>query len=189
MEKQEKSSKKPHNRKKSISNSLMHIEEYKKIKEIIGKESDINQQIHEFEKDLLKNFNEIINATEQYAQQLKNISERIKPDDKSNNGKIYKIISDLLTNSTTDIINTLKEFKKQDSTNIYEDYKKKFGKSSDLFDEKMKMLDDTRTAYFEEIKKYEQYLVKKELGLIENNNETDGNKKEKKKKDKYKEKN
>ena len=189
MEKQEKNSKKPHNRKKSISNSLMHIEEYKKIKEIIGKESDINQQIHEFEKDLLKNFNEIINATEQYAQQLKNISERLKSDDKSNNGKIYKIISDLLTNSTTDIINTLKEFKKQDSTNIYEDYKKKFGKSSDLFDEKMKMLDDTRTAYFEEIKKYEQYLIKKELGLIENNNETDGNKKEKKKKDKYKEKN
>jgi hypothetical protein len=53
----------------------------------------------------------------------------------------------------------------------------------------MKMLDDTRTAYFEEIKKYELYLVKKELGLIEINNQTDGNKKDKKKKDKNKEKN
>jgi hypothetical protein len=80
------------------------------------------------------------------------------------------------------MINNLKEFKKQDNSNIYEDYKKKFDKSNDLFDEKMKMLNDTRTAYFEEIKKYELYLIKKELGMLENNNENDVNKKDKKRK-------
>ena len=189
MEKQEKSSKKQQkssNRKRSINNTLMHIEEYKKIKEIIRKESEVNKKIHSFEEDLLDNFNDIIIATEEYADKLKNISEKFKSDEKSNNGKIYNILYDLLKDTITSMIKVSKEFKKQDCTNIYEDYKQKFDKSNDLFDEKMKMLDDTKAAYFEEIKKYEQYLVKKELGLIENNNETDGNKKEKKKKDKNK---
>ena len=189
MEKQEKSSKKQQkssNRKRSINNTLMHIEEYKKIKEIIRKESEVNKKIHSFEEDLLENFNDIIVATEEYTEKLKNISEKFKSDEKSNNGKIYNILYDLLKDTITSMIKVSKEFKKQDCTNIYEDYKQKFDKSNDLFDEKMKMLDDTKAAYFEEIKKYEQYLVKKELGLIENNNETDGNKKEKKKKDKNK---
>ena len=39
-----------------------------------------------------------------------------------------------------------------------------------------------RRAYFEEIKKYELYLIKKELGMLENNNENDVNKKDKKRK-------
>ena len=169
MEKQEKSSKKQQkssNRKRSINNTLMHIEEYKKIKEIIRKESEVNKKIHSFEEDLLENFNDIIVATEEYTEKLKNISEKFKSDEKSNNGKIYNILYDLLKDTITSMIKVSKEFKKQDCTNIYEDYKQKFDKSNDLFDEKMKMLDDTKAAYFEEIKKYEQYLVKKELGLI-----------------------
>ena len=186
MEKQEKSNKKSNNKLKLLHNSLMHIEEYKKLKDFIIKEFEKNNEIHNFEGYILDIYEEIQNATYEYTDKLRNITQKLKPDTKTNEGKTQKIIYDILTDISKILDKSMTEFSNQKDSETYEEYKNAFYESNNDFDEKIKLFDEKRRAYFEEIQKYELYLIKKELGMLENNNENDINKKDKKKKDKGK---
>lgn len=182
MEKQEKSNKKSNNKLKLFHNSLMHIEEYKKLKDFIIKEFERNNEIHNFEGYILDIYEEIQNATYENTDKLRNITQKLKPDTKTNEGKTQKIIYDILTDISKLLDKSMTEFNNQKDSETYEEYKNAFYESNNDFDEKIKVFDEKRRAYFEVIKKYELYLIKKELGMLENNNENDVNKKDKKRK-------
>ena len=190
MEKSSKKSKhKTLNFKKHINPLLMSIEEYNKAMEVIPKEIEKNKEFHEFEEKILKVYEEIKSATNEYCEKMKDISKQLNPNEKNTEGKIQKMIYDALTNVSEAIYATIKRFeddkKNNINTKIYEDYNSIFDSFNKEYSQKIEILDKTRKSYLNEAVKYEAYLINKELGLLESINNNENNKKEnKKKKDK-----
>ena len=194
MESKEKPFKKYRNKtinyKKNVNPLLMHVEEYSKAMDIINKEINKNKEMHDFEDIIFDTFTEIKNATNEYCEKMREISKDLSPNDKNGEGRIQKFIFDILTNIANFMSKAVEKFEGERKINtiakVYEEYKKNIEDLNKKFTEKIEILNDSKKNYFEEINKYEEFLIKKDLGVL---NENETNKKEKKKKDKNKDKN
>ena len=178
------------NYKKFVNLLLTNIEEYNRAMNLIPKELDKNNEMRDLEVKLFDIYEEIKMATNEYCEKLRQISKELNPNEKNNEGKIQKVIYDILIYSIEELEIAMKSFKKKKSQNYkkfdeyniqFEDFNKELVNNIELFDSK-------RKEYIEEMKKYEAYLINKELGS-QDNIENDNNKKENKKKDKNKDKN
>ena len=178
------------NYKKFVNPLLTNIEEYNRAMNLIPKELDKNNEMRDLEEKLFDIYEEIKMATNEYCEKLRQISKELNPNEKNNEGKIQKVIYDILIYSIEELEIAMKSFKKKKSQNYkkfdeyniqFEDFNKELVNNIELFDSK-------RKEYIEEMKKYEAYLINKELGS-QDNIENDNNKKENKKKDKNKDKN
>ena len=178
------------NYKKFVNPLLTNIEEYNRAMNLIPKELDKNNEMRDLEEKLFDIYEEIKMATNEYCEKLRQISKELNPNEKNNEGKIQKVIYDILIYSIEELEIDIKSFKKKKSQNYkkfdeyniqFEDFNKELVNNIELFDSK-------RKEYIEEMKKYEAYLINKELGS-QDNIENDNNKKENKKKDKNKDKN
>ena len=193
MESKEKPIKKIRNKtinynKKNVNPLLMHIEEYSKAMDIINKEINKNKEMHEFEDVIFDTFTQIKEVTNEYCDKMREISKDLSPNDKNCEGRIQKLIFDILTNFANIMSKSIEKFEadRKMSIIVYEEYKKNIEDLNSKFSEKIEKLNVLKRNYFEEINKYEEFLIKEDLGLL---NENETNKKEKKKKDKNKEKN
>ena len=179
------------NYKKFVNPLLTNIEEYNRAMNLIPKELDKNNEMRDLEEKLFDIYEEIKMATNEYCEKLRQISKELNPNEKNNEGKIQKVIYDILIYSIEELEIAMKSFKKKKRQNYkkfdenkikqFEDFNKELVNNIELFDSK-------RKEYIEEMKKYEAYLINKELGS-QDNIENDNNKKENKKKDKNKDKN
>ena len=178
------------NYKKFVNPLLTNIEEYNRAMNLIPKELDKNNEMRDLEEKLFDIYEEIKMATNEYCEKLRQISKELNPNEKNNEGKIQKVIYDIIIYSIEELEIAMKSFKKKKSQNYkkfdeyniqFEDFNKELVNNIELFDSK-------RKEYIEEMKKYEAYLINKELGS-QDNIENDNNKKENKKKDKNKDKN
>ena len=178
------------NYKKFVNPLFINIEEYNRAMILIPKELDKNNEMRDLEEKLFDIYEEIKMATNEYCEKLRQISKELNPNEKNNEGKIQKVIYDILIYSIEELEIAMKSFKKKKSQNYkkfdeyniqFEDFNKELVNNIELFDSK-------RKEYIEEMKKYEAYLINKELGS-QDNIENDNNKKENKKKDKNKDKN
>lgn len=189
MEKSNKKAKhKTLNFKKHINPLLMNIEEYNKAMEIIPRELENNKVYHELEEKIYTICDEVKNATTEYCEKIKEISKKLEPNEKNNEGKIQKMIYEGLTNVCESIYVMIKKFEedKNKFNFSYEVYNSKLESFNKEYSQKIEILNNTRKSYLNEAVKYEAYLINKELGLFESiNNDNENNKKDnKKKKDK-----
>ena len=171
--------------KKNKNNSFIFPEEYIKM-------LDKNKTLMEFGEKIYNLYSEIKNATREYCEKLNQITKQLNPNTQNNIGILQKIINDILINSTNAIDKAINLFEQEKNTNInlnfFEDYKNKIDEFKKEYQEKSEVLNITKKAYFEEMNKYEVYLINKELKLDEKTNDNENNIKDNKKKDKKKDK-
>ena len=172
--------------KKNINPLYLSIEEYAKIMDIIPKEVEKNKEINSFEETISNIYEEINNAIIEFYEKMRQISKKLNPNDNDNEGKLQKIINNILVNGSDALENIAQRFENDKENNkIYTDYYKKLEEFYKKVTDKIDDYDKKRKLYLEEVSKYEAYLVNKVLGLLESKNENENNKKEnKKKKDK-----
>lgn len=157
---------------------LKGIEEYQSYFDIIQKENETNEEIHKIELNLFNIYNKIISATNEYTKKIEQINENLKPNESSYEGRIQKIMYDILNN----ISNALKNIFNKIS--YIKDHEKNKSKGTDGLKknkdelvqkllEKIQEFKQQRNAYIEEMNNYEIYLVQKELGSIGIDDEKD----------------
>ena len=169
--------------KKNINPLLMSIEEYSKIMDIIPKEIEKNKEIHSFEETISNIYDEINNTINDFCDKMRQISKKLNPSDDDNEGKLQKIINNILISGSDALEKSVKRFEndKENNSKINTDYEEFYKSITGKIDD----YDKKRKLYLEEVSKYEAYLINKELGLLDIKNENENNKKEnKKKKDK-----
>ena len=172
--------------KKTVNPLYMSIEEYAKIMDIIPKEVEKNKEILLFEEKISNIYEEINNAIIEFCDKMRQISKKLNPNDDDNEGKLQKIINNILINGSDALENIVQRFEKDKENNkINTDYNKMLEEFYKNVTDKIDDFDKKRKLYLEEVSKYELYLINKELGLLEPKNENENNKKDnKKKKDK-----
>ena len=164
-----KTNKKSIHKSKNKQNTLSKINEYNQIYKITEKEIENSKILSETEKLISNIYEEIKNATKEYQLKILDICKQLKPDENTFEGKIQKIIFDILKDISHNLhyikqkINQNKDdisFENNDITQKSEELKE------DLMD-KLQNFDEIRKSYKQEINKYEAYLINKELGLKE----------------------
>lgn len=175
------------NFKKFINPSLADVEEYNKAMDVIPKEIEKNNELRDFEEKMYDIYNSLKAATNNYCDEIRNIAKELNPNDKEYSGKIQKVIYDIIINIVEELESAIKKFKKDKSKNyqMFEEYIIPIDNFNKEIINKIEQFISDRKDYFEEMKKYEAFLINKELGLLDNK-ENDNNKKEKKKKHKDK---
>ena len=181
---------KSNNYRKYMNPLLTYLEEYQKAMYLIPNEIDKNNNIKEFEVKIFGIYESIKNVTNEYCEKLKQISKELNPNDKEYEGKIQKVIYDILSNSVEELEKAIKSFNdnKNKIFKMFDENCVQIENFSKEFDNKLESFDSNKKDYLEEMKKYEAYLINEELGLIDNI-ENDNDKKDKKKKEKNKDKN
>jgi len=159
------------------SNSIIKgIEEYQSCFDIIKMENETNEYIHKIAENLFNIYDKIVSATNEYTNKIDQIYENLKPNENSYEGRIEKIMYNILSNiskSLKIIFNKIHYIKNGFNSEEIDGLNKK---KKDLVEEllqKIHKFKQQRNLYIEEIKNYEIYLVKKELGLIETNERKD----------------
>ena len=187
-----KTNKKSVHKSKSKKSPLNTNEIYK----IAEKEIENSKKLSETEKLLTIIYKEIKNATKEYQQKLLNICSKLKPDENTFDGKIQKIISDILQDISNNINFIMKKINENKDDISYEnnDITQKAEELEESLIDKIQNYDENKKLYEKEINHYEAYLINKELGLLKKDkdgkdiNGSKENKKDKKEKDKDKDK-
>ena len=162
-----KTNKKSIHKSKNKQNTLSKINEYNQIYKITEKEIENSKILSETEKLLSIIYEEIKNATKEYELKLLNICKQLKPDETTFEGKIQKIIFDILK----DISNNIRYIRQkliENKDDISFENNDITQKSEDLEEglmNKIQNFDEIRKSYRQEINIYEAYLINKELGL------------------------
>lgn len=152
---------------KNKQNPFSKINEYNQIYKITEEEIERSKKLNETEKLLSIVYGEIKNATKEYQLKLLNICKQLKPDENTFEGKIQKIISDILkdiSNNIRYIIHKIDENKDDISFENNDITQKSEDLEEGLMD-KIQKFDEIRKSYQKEINIYETYLINKELGL------------------------
>ena len=162
-----KTNKKSIHKSKNKQNTMSKINEYNQIYKITEKEIENSKILSETEKLLSIIYEEIKNATKEYELKLLNICKQLKPDETTFEGKIQKIIFDILK----DISNNIRYIRQkliENKDDISFENNDITQKSEDLEEglmNKIQNFDEIRKSYRQEINIYEAYLINKELGL------------------------
>ena len=101
------------NYKKFVNPLLTNIEEYNRAMNLIPKELDKNNEMRDLEEKLFDIYEEIKMATNEYCEKLRQISKELNPNEKNNEGKIQKVIYDILIYSIEELEIAMKSFKKK----------------------------------------------------------------------------
>ena len=158
---------------KNRQNLLSTINEYNQIYKITEEEIKSSKILSETEKLLSIVYGEIKNATKEYQLKLLNICKQLKPDENTFEGKIQKIISDILKDISNNIryITHKIDENKDDISFENNDLTQKSEDLEEGLMDKIQKFDDIRKSYQKEINNYEIYLINKELGLNKNVND------------------
>ena len=158
---------------KNRQNLLSTINEYNQIYKITEEEIKSSKILSETEKLLSIVYGEIKNATKEYQLKLLNICKQLKPDENTFEGKIQKIISDILKDISNNIryITHKIDENKDDISFENNDLTQKSEDLEEGLMDKIQKFDEIRKSYQKEINNYEIYLINKELGLNKNVND------------------
>ena len=162
-----KTNKKSIHKSKNTQNPLSTINEYNQIYKITEKEIENSKILSETEKLLSYIYGEIKNATKEYKLKILNICKQLKPDENTFEGKIQKIIYDILKDISNNIHYILQKINenKDDITFESNDITQKSEDLEQNLMNKIQDFDEISKSYKQEINNYEAYLINKELGL------------------------
>ena len=181
MEKPNKSKKKMNSFNKNNEDSNIEIPKF-------PNELEKNIQIRETQEKLINVYEKMKIATDEYCQKIKDISKSLNPTIDNLEGKLQKIIFDLLNNISEMMKKIITKFEKKKINfsfkDMIESLRSKLDNFNKEYDEDLNILELIKKQYFDELNKYEIFIIKKELGLLESKNDNEINKKENKKKDK-----
>ena len=150
------------------------------IKQIISSQSDEINKIQEVLSNTIDIYKEYINLSQEFSKNLENLAMKLKPDDKTFEGRLIQVFQGTLlfnSNSLNDmIVGMNKVFNDKKNKDII-DYAgvEAFENITQVYFEQYNKTMDSYKVYESDAEFYENYLINKELGLINEDNKNDTN--------------
>ena len=150
------------------------------IKQIISSQSDEINKIQEVLSNTIDIYKEYINLSQEFSKNLENLAMKLKPDDKTFEGRLIQVFQGTLlfnSNSLNDmIVGMNKVFNDKKNKDII-DYAgvEAFENITQVYFEQYNKTMDSYKVYESDAEFYENYLINKELGLINEDNKNDAN--------------
>ena len=148
-----------------------HLNQIKKLISSQANEIKRIQSIQSFLNNIIDIYNEYINISKEYSKKLKNLAMKLKPDGKTFEGQLVQAFQIILLfysnslNEMTDDVGTFFNKHKKENT-IENNGVETFSHFINVYIQQYNKTMDSFKEYESEIESYENYLIKKELGLI-----------------------
>lgn len=141
------------------------------IKKLISSQANEIKRIQSFLNNIIDIYNEYINISKEYSKKLENLAKKLKPDEKTFEGQLVQAFQKILSfysnslNEMTDDMGTFFNKHKKENT-IENNGVETFSHFINVYIQQYNKTMDSYKEYEFEIESYENYLIKKELGLI-----------------------
>ena len=146
------------------------------IKQIILSQSNEINRIQQYLNNIIDIYKEYINLSKEYGQKIEDLAMKLKPDDKTFEGKLIQAFQGILlfnSNSLSEmVIEMNKGFGKENDKDIIEDDVETYKHFTEVYFDQYNKTMETYKAYESEVEFYENYLINKELGLIKDESQT-----------------
>ena len=146
------------------------------INKIISSQREEIKRIQLFLNSIIDIYKEYINISKEFSKKLENLALKIKPDGKTFEGQLVQALQGTLLfnsnslNEMTEEMNNI--FNKQNKNGISEnDGVETFEHFTEVYFEQYNKTMDSYKIYESGVESYENYLIKKELGLIKDGDE------------------
>ena len=146
------------------------------INKIISSQREEIKRIQLFLNSIIDIYKEYINISKEFSKKLENLALKIKPDGKTFEGQLVQALQGTLLfnsnslNEMTEEMNNI--FNKQNKNGIDEnDGVETFEHFTEVYFEQYNKTMDSYKIYESGVESYENYLIKKELGLIKDGDE------------------
>ena len=150
-----------------------------KINLIILNQNTKQQRIHEFLTNIMDIYVSYIKLSKEFSKKLENLAMKLKPNDKTFEGQIVQVFQSILlfnSNSLNEMIKDMNSFYEQESKVCYTvNDVDDFTNYKEVYSKQYKKTIDSYNIYENGVENLENYLIKKELGLIEQDNKSEDN--------------
>ena len=150
-----------------------------KINLIILNQNTKKQRIHEFLTNIMDIFVSYIKLSKEFSKKLENLAMKLKPNDKTFEGQIVQVFQSILlfnSNSLNEMIKDMNSFYEQESKICYtENNIDDFTNYKEVYSKQYRKTLYTYKIYENGVENLENYLIKKELGLVKEDNKNKDN--------------
>ena len=150
-----------------------------KINQIINTQNSKIERIHEFLTDIIDIYISYIKLSKEFSKKLETLAMKLKPDDKTFEGQIIQVFQSILlfnSNSLNEMIKDMNIFYEQENKNCNEiNDINNFKNFKEVYLEQYRKTMETYKVYESGVENLENFLIKKELGLIKEENKNKEN--------------
>jgi len=165
--------------KNNYKNLNIEETEMNKINQIINTQNSKIERIQEFLTDIIDIYISYIKLSKEFSKKLETLAMKLKPDDKTFEGQIIQVFQSILlfnSNSLNEMIKDMNIFYEQENKNCNEiNDINNFKNFKEVYSEQYKKTMDTYKIYENGVENLENFLIKKELGLIKEENKNKEN--------------
>ena len=166
-------------RKINYKNLNSEENEIDKINKIITNQNIKLERINQFLKNIIDIYLSYIKLSKEFSKQLENLAMKLKPDDKTFEGQIVQVFQSILlfnSNSLNEMIKDMNIFYQQENKNCGEiNDINNFKNFKEVYTEQYRKTIDSYKIYENGVDNLENYLIKKELGLLKEENKNKEN--------------
>ena len=145
------------------------------IKQIISSQTNEINRIQQYLNNIIDIYKEYVILSKEFSQKLENLAMKLKPDDKTFEGKLIQAFQGILlfnSNSVSEmVIEMNKGFGKENGKDIIEDDVETYKNFTEVYFGQYNKTMETYKSYESEVEFFENYLINKELGLIKDENQ------------------
>ena len=153
--------------------------EMNKINKIILNQNSTIERIHEFLMGITDIYYSYMQLSKTLSKKLEDLAMKLKPDAKTFEGQIIQVLQGILlfnSNSLNEMIKDMNTFYQQENKNCSEiNDLNNFSNFKEVYSKQYKKTLDSYKIYENGVENLENYLIKKELDLIKDNNKNKEN--------------
>ena len=153
--------------------------EINKINQIINTQNSKIERIHEFLTDIIDIYISYMKLSKEFSKKLENLAMKLKPDDKTFEGQIIQVFQSILlfnSNSLNEMVKDMNIFYEQENKNCQEiNDINNFKNFKEVYSEQYRKTMDSYKIYENGVETLENFLIKKELGFIKEENKNKEN--------------
>ena len=165
--------------KNNYKNLNIEETEMNKINQIINTQNSKIERIQEFLTDIIDIYISYIKLSKEFSKKLETLAMKLKPDDKTFEGQIIQVFQSILlfnSNSLNEMIKDMNIFYEQENKNCNEiNDINNFKNFKEVYLEQYRKTMETYKVYENGVENLENFLIKKELGLIKEENKNKEN--------------
>ena len=165
-------------RKNNYKNLNSEENEINKINQIIKNQNIKIERINEFLKDIIDIYLSYIKLSKEFSKKLENLAMKLKPDDKTFEGQIVQVFQSILlfnSNSLNEMIKDMNIFYEKENKNWEINDINNFNNFKEVYVEQYRKTMDSYKIYENGVNNFENYLIKKEIGIIKEDNKNKEN--------------
>ena len=166
-------------RKNNYKNLNSEENEMNKINQIISNQNSSIERIHEFLMCITDIYYSYMQLSKSFSKQLEDLAMKLKPDAKTFEGQIIQVLQSILlfnSNSLSEMIKDMNTFYLQENRNCSEiNDINNFRNFKEVYSKQYKKTLDSYKIYENGVENLENYLIKRELELVKDDNKSKEN--------------